>query len=263
MAIYAIDFDGTLAETRFPEIIGPKEKMVKFVKAIQATGHKTILWTSRVGEDLDNAVEWCREQGIIFDAVNEPLPEQTARWGNDTRKIYADYYIDDKAMTVKEAERLMDRRMDCKKGGIRHMKGEEIIDFLKTVIKQTKEDILTWEITEKETLTWEITGRETIIEDTHRYTYQAKMNRGRIELKEKKKFLRGDPSANLHIAANSGEYYSIFDLVECCEEQEKAGELMSEIQMYIAAINSLINEKKVKYAFECLLGAESRRGNDE
>ena len=26
MAIYAIDFDGTLAKTRFPEIIGPKEK---------------------------------------------------------------------------------------------------------------------------------------------------------------------------------------------------------------------------------------------
>lgn len=253
MAIYAIDFDGTLAKTRFPEIIGPKEKMVEFVKAIQAAGHKTILWTSRAGEDLDNAVEWCREQGIIFDAVNKPLPEQTARWGNDTRKIYADYYIDDKAMTVKEAERLMDRRMDCKKGGTRRMKGKEIIEFLETVINQTNEDILTWEIT----------GKETTIEDASRYTYQAKMNRGKIKLEEKKKFLRGNSSADLYIAANSGEYYSIFDLVQCCEEREKAGELTGEIQMYIAAINTLITEKKVKYAFECLLGKKAGGGNDE
>lgn len=104
MAIYAIDFDGTLAETRFPEIVAPNKKMVALVKIMQAAGHKIILWTSRDGEDLEKAVEWCRAQGITFDAVNEPLPEQVARWGNDTRKIYADYYIDDKAVTVADAE---------------------------------------------------------------------------------------------------------------------------------------------------------------
>lgn len=108
MAVYAVDFDGTLAETNFPEILGPNKKMVAFVKTIQAAGHKVILWTSRAGADLENAVEWCRMQGITFDAVNEPLPEQIARWKNDTRKVYADYYIDDKAMTVKDAEHIMD-----------------------------------------------------------------------------------------------------------------------------------------------------------
>lgn len=109
MAVYAVDFDGTLAETHFPEILGPNKKMVAFVKTIQAAGHKVILWTSRAGADLENAVEWCRMQGITFDAVNEPLPEQIARWKNDTRKVYADYYIDDKAMTVKDAEQIMDK----------------------------------------------------------------------------------------------------------------------------------------------------------
>ena len=99
MAIYAIDFDNTLAITRFPEIIAPNKKMVAFAKAVKAQGHQIILWTSRAGADLENAVEWCRLQGIVFDAVNEPLPEQIKRWGNDTRKIYADYYIDDKNMT--------------------------------------------------------------------------------------------------------------------------------------------------------------------
>ena len=108
MAIYAIDFDNTLAVTRFPEIIGPNKKMIAFTKAVKAQGHKIILWTSRAGEDLENAVAWCHEQGIQFDAVNEPLPEQIKRWGNDTRKIYADFYIDDRNMSIDQAESTMD-----------------------------------------------------------------------------------------------------------------------------------------------------------
>ena len=112
MAIYAVDFDNTLAVTRFQEIVGPKEKVVAAVKMLKANGHKIILWTSRAGKDLKDAVEWCTEQGIIFDAVNEPLPEQMERWGNDTRKVYADFYIDDKAMTVEAMESIMDQVVD-------------------------------------------------------------------------------------------------------------------------------------------------------
>lgn len=112
MAVYAVDFDGTLAVTRFPEIVEPKPKMVAAVKMLQAQGHKVILWTSRDGKDLAAAVEWCKNQGIVFDAVNEPLPEQVARWGNDTRKVYADFYIDDKAMSVSELEAIMDKVVD-------------------------------------------------------------------------------------------------------------------------------------------------------
>lgn len=93
MAVYAVDFDGTLAVTRFPEIIGPRKKVVAAVKMLKASGHKIILWTSRDGKELEAAVEWCRTQGIVFDAVNAPLPEQIQRWGNDTRKIYADFYM--------------------------------------------------------------------------------------------------------------------------------------------------------------------------
>lgn len=53
-----------------------------------------------------------QNQGIVFDAVNEPLPEQIARWNNDTRKIYADFYIDDKAVTVETMEAMMDQVVD-------------------------------------------------------------------------------------------------------------------------------------------------------
>ena len=49
MAVYAVDFDGTLAVTRFPEIIGPRKKVVAAVKMLKASGHKIILWTSRKG----------------------------------------------------------------------------------------------------------------------------------------------------------------------------------------------------------------------
>lgn len=108
MAIYAIDFDNTLAVTRFPEIIGPNKKIVEFTKIVQAQGHKIILWTSRAGEHLEAAINWCESQGIVFDAVNEPLLEQMKRWGNDTRKVYADFYIDDKAMTLDQAESVVD-----------------------------------------------------------------------------------------------------------------------------------------------------------
>ena len=112
MAVYAVDFDGTLAVTRFPEIIGPRKKVVAAVKMLKASGHKIILWTSRDGKELEAAVEWCKAQGIVFDAVNAPLPEQIQRWGNDTRKIYADFYIDDKAMRVEELENIMDSVVD-------------------------------------------------------------------------------------------------------------------------------------------------------
>lgn len=112
MAIYAVDFDNTLAVTRFPEIVEPKRKIVAAVKMLKANGHKVILWTSRAGRDLEAAVEWCHGQGLEFDAVNEPLPEQVARWGNDTRKVYADFYIDDKAMSVSELEAIMDKVVD-------------------------------------------------------------------------------------------------------------------------------------------------------
>jgi hypothetical protein len=47
---------------------------------------------------LEEAVNWCKEQGIIFDAVNANLPETLQKYGTDPRKITADYYIDDKTL---------------------------------------------------------------------------------------------------------------------------------------------------------------------
>ena len=65
-------------------------------------GDKIILWSCRSGEELSAAVAWCRLHGLEFDAVNENLPEVLEAWDyQDSRKIYADEYWDDKAVRPK------------------------------------------------------------------------------------------------------------------------------------------------------------------
>lgn len=95
--IVAVDFDGTLAMTKFPKVLAPNNRIIKKCKKIKEQGDILILWTCRCGEDLAAAVEWCREQGLEFDYINENVPDNVNRWGNDTRKIFANEYIDDKA----------------------------------------------------------------------------------------------------------------------------------------------------------------------
>lgn len=94
--IYAIDFDGTLCDNKYPEIGEPKEDVIRAVKYAQESGVKFILWTCREGEKLQQAVEWCAEHGITFDAVNDNLPEINEQFGNNCRKVFADWYIDDR-----------------------------------------------------------------------------------------------------------------------------------------------------------------------
>lgn len=94
----AVDFDGTLVENAWPEIGETRLDVLTAVKAAKAAGAKLILWTNRVGARLNDAVEWCRERGLEFDAVNENLPEVLAAFITDTRKIVADIYLDDKAV---------------------------------------------------------------------------------------------------------------------------------------------------------------------
>ena len=96
--IYAIDFDGTLCESIFPGVGEPKMALISHLIKRRKQGNKLILWTCRVGERLKEAVDWCRGYGLEFDAVNENLPEIVEYWGGDTRKIFADVYIDDKAV---------------------------------------------------------------------------------------------------------------------------------------------------------------------
>lgn len=102
--IIAVDFDGTLVENKWPEIGAPIEKNIAKVKAEQEAGAKIILWTNRVGEPLEKALSFCKEQGIHLDAVNENLPEITKAFGTDCRKIFANEYWDDRAVPMSEKD---------------------------------------------------------------------------------------------------------------------------------------------------------------
>lgn len=99
MAIIAVDFDGILCENEFPKIGKPNKYAILNVKELIRRGHEVVLWTSRNGAELEAAVNWCKEQGLEFCAVNEPAPsnarEYADRYPTQARKIYADVYIDD------------------------------------------------------------------------------------------------------------------------------------------------------------------------
>lgn len=89
--IIAVDFDGTLCSYKNPGIGEPKLEVIKRVKEL-AIGNFLILWSCRKGKALKEAVKWCEQYGLKFDAVNKNVPGVKS-----SRKIYADLYIDDKA----------------------------------------------------------------------------------------------------------------------------------------------------------------------
>lgn len=97
--IIAVDFDGTLCENKWPEIGEPNLKLIRYLRDEKAKGSRIILWTCRHGEEVDQALEWCYWLGLEFDAVNQNLPEIIELFGEDTRKIFANEYIDDRANT--------------------------------------------------------------------------------------------------------------------------------------------------------------------
>ena len=94
----AVDFDGTLCFSKWPELGEPNRPLIEYLKVWRDQGNKLILWTCRAGEALEKAVSWCHDQQLEFDAVNDNLPEVIEMYGNNSRKITCDYYIDDKAM---------------------------------------------------------------------------------------------------------------------------------------------------------------------
>ncbi len=91
----AVDFDGTIVEHDYPAI--GKEMLFAFdtLKALQGKGHKLILWTFREGELLQEAVDYCKDNGITFYAVNSSYPEEKLD-AKTSRKINADLFIDDR-----------------------------------------------------------------------------------------------------------------------------------------------------------------------
>jgi len=93
--LIAIDFDGTIVEDDYPNIGSPQLFAFETMKRLQNDGHRLILWTYRCGNKLDDAVEFCKKNGVEFYTVNNTFPNQNYDQ-KESRKIGADLFIDDR-----------------------------------------------------------------------------------------------------------------------------------------------------------------------
>ncbi len=106
----AVDFDGTIVRHEFPAIGEPNPGAIECLKACKAIGAKIILWTMRsdgqeAGDVLTDAIEYCRNNGVEFDAVNEGIGDR--EW-TKSNKAYANIYIDDNAVGCPISDGMVD-----------------------------------------------------------------------------------------------------------------------------------------------------------
>jgi ribonucleotide monophosphatase NagD (HAD superfamily) len=98
MKVIAVDFDGTLVKHLYPHIGEPIQENIDFIKYLQSKGWKLILWTCRCGEELQSAVTYMEHcHNLKFDTINDNIEAFSKQFGNNSRKVYADIYFDDRA----------------------------------------------------------------------------------------------------------------------------------------------------------------------
>jgi len=91
--IIAVDFDGTCVTHEYPNV-GKEIGAPQVLKKITDAGHKIILFTMRSGKELQDAVNWFKQNNIPLFGVNENTTQHT--W-TASPKPYAHMYIDDAA----------------------------------------------------------------------------------------------------------------------------------------------------------------------
>lgn len=94
--ILAVDFDETIAKQEkdlVPRVLLPNSKEV--INWAHDNGCYVILWTCRRDDALIAALDFLKKQNVNYDTVNDNCP------GFETsRKIYADFYVDDKSFEI-------------------------------------------------------------------------------------------------------------------------------------------------------------------
>lgn len=96
--VLAIDFDGTIVESKYP-LIGKLKKDAKiYINLLYRQGHQIVINTCRSGVYQEEVKRFLEENKISFSYINENLPELIKRYKQDCRKISADIYIDDKCL---------------------------------------------------------------------------------------------------------------------------------------------------------------------
>ena len=94
--IIAVDFDGTIHSGNYPAIGYIRPDVKEVLQNLRKEGHYIIIWTCRTGDDLLVAINWLLENKIEFDKINDNHPDNIKTYAGNTRKVYADVYVDDK-----------------------------------------------------------------------------------------------------------------------------------------------------------------------
>lgn len=94
--VIAVDFDGTIVEHKYPEIGNEIPFATTTLRMLANENHRLILWTVRHGELLNEAIDWCKEHGVEFYAINKNHPEEKIDNEGGFSKINADIFIDDR-----------------------------------------------------------------------------------------------------------------------------------------------------------------------
>lgn len=90
----AVDFDGTIVTDAYPKIGKAQLFAFDVLLRLQADGHLLILWTVRHGALLEEAVDFCKKNGLVFYAINKNFPEEETE--AKSRKLNVALFIDDR-----------------------------------------------------------------------------------------------------------------------------------------------------------------------
>lgn len=88
------DFDGTVVTHHYPEI-GKDIGAIPILKKLTDNGHQLILFTMRSGKELDDAVNWFKQNNIPLYGI-QTNPTQKS-WTSSPKSL-ADLMIDDSAL---------------------------------------------------------------------------------------------------------------------------------------------------------------------
>jgi hypothetical protein len=93
----AVDFDGTIVEHAYPKIGKEMPFATETLRQLIQDRHKLVLWTVREDALLQEAIDWCKERGVEFYAINRDYPEEEREKNNHfSRKLKVDLWIDDR-----------------------------------------------------------------------------------------------------------------------------------------------------------------------
>lgn len=108
--IVAIDFDGTIARENWPHIGDPIPGAFDAIAELSDARHCLILNTCREDKKLAEAKNWLHKNNVLrhFSEFNENDATLSRFFANDSRKIGADVYIDDKGIGCPKKSGIVD-----------------------------------------------------------------------------------------------------------------------------------------------------------